>query len=242
LGNQLEKGKEEFVMNNGRLAEFITGLGRFNDYGSTVVQTKKALDCKCTSYLNQENDDVVIFSDCLKAINKVLDLEFATNSIILVNSQFDGDSDEQPKNPGRLRDGLKYPHTDKIIVKLWPGDNGVVIHEPPLQIDESDLQKIVDEWDWSPKTKVEAWQLFAKLACLQPFQDGNKRTALISANHALGALKTQDYIVPPTGRHFNQFMGDLLEYYFYSNDHQNRDNALNHFVTFATTYGNLNGS
>jgi len=228
-------------MDNGRLAEFIAGLGRFNDYGSTVAQTKKAIDTKCTSHLNQENDDVVIFSDCLKAINKVLDLEFDINSIILVNSQFDGDSDEQPKNPGRLRDGLKYPHTDKIMVKLWPGDDGIVIHEPPLQIDKSDLQKIVDEWAKSEKTKAEAWQLFARLACLQPFQDGNKRTALISANHALGTLITQDYILPPTGRHFNRFMTDLLEYYFYSNE-PNADNALNHFATFATTYGKLNGN
>ena len=226
-------------MDHGKLAEFITGLGRFNDYGSTVAQTKKAIDAKCTSYLNQENDDVVIFSDCLKAINKVLDLAFDINSIILVNSQFDGDSDEQPKNPGRLRDGLKYPHTDKIMVKLWPGDNGVIVHEPPLQIDKSDLQKIVDEWAESKKTEIEAWQLFAKLACLQPFQDGNKRTALISANHALGTLKTQAYILPPTGRHFNRFMGDLLEYYFYSNE-PNRDNALSSFAMFATTYGKLN--
>jgi len=227
------------IVDNERLAAFITGLGRFNDYGSTVAQTKKALENNCTSHLNQENDDVVIFSDCLKAINKALNVEFNTNSIILINAQFDGDSDEQPQNPGRLRDGLKYPHTDKIMVKLWPGDSGIITHEPPLQIDKSDLQKIVDEWVQSKKTKVEAWHLFAKLACLQPFQDGNKRTALICANHALGTLKTQDYILPPTGRHFNQFMGNLLEYYFYSNE-TNENNALNHFATFATTYGKLN--
>jgi len=228
-------------MDNGKLAEFITGLGRFNDYGSTVAQTKKALESECTSYLNQENDDVVIFSDCLKAINKVLNLEFEVSSIILVNSQFDGDSDEQPKNPGRLRDGLKYPHTDKIMVKLWPGDNGTVIHEPPLQIEKSDLQKIVDEWIHSEKDEVEAWQLFAKLACLQPFQDGNKRTALISANHALGRLESQNYIVPPTGRNFNRFMTELLEYYYYSRK-PNGSNALNNFATFASTYGKLNGT
>ena len=41
-------------------------------YGSTVAQSQKALEDKCTSHLNQENDDVVIFSDCLKAINEVL--------------------------------------------------------------------------------------------------------------------------------------------------------------------------
>jgi len=226
-------------MDNNKLAVFISGLGRFNDYGSTVAQTKKALDNKCTSYLNQDADDVVIFSDCLKAITEVTNQTFNVDSIILVNSLFNGESDEQPKNPGRLRDGLKYPHTDKIIVKLWPGDDGIVIHEPPLQIDKFDLLEVVDLWNNSSKSKADAWRLFARLACLQPFQDGNKRTALICANHALGNLITQDYIVPPTGRHFNQFMTNLLEFYFYSKK-VDEEIYLNYFVDFALTSNSLN--
>jgi len=225
-------------MDNQKLAEFITGLGRFNDYGSTVAQTKKALDDNCTSHLNQENDDVVIFEDCLKAINKVMDLEFDVDSIIAVNSEFDGESDEQPKNPGRLRDGIKHPDTDKTHIKLWPGDNGVVKYYPPIQVDEYDLKKIVNQWEESEKSEIEAWKLFARLARLQPFQDGNKRTALIAANHALGALRSQDYILPPTGRDFNRFMTDLLEYYFYS-DKPNGVNALVNFATFAITSGKM---
>ena len=219
-------------MDNKKLAKFITGLGRFDNYGSTVAQTEKALEDNCTSHLNQENDDVVIFTDCLKAINKVLEQEFCVNSIVLINSQFDGDSDAQPKNPGRLRDGLKYPE-DKIRVPLWPGEDGQVYHYPPLQVDEMDLQKIVDTWNESEKSEVEAWKLFAKLACLQPFQDGNKRTALISANHALGALKTQEYILPPIGYNFNTFMTKLLVYYF--NSSQESHVSLDIFTQFATT-------
>ncbi|MCL1989504.1 MAG: Fic family protein [Defluviitaleaceae bacterium] len=230
------------MIDNGKLAAFITGLGRFNDYGSTVAQTKRALETSCTSHLEQANDDVVIFSDCLKAINKVMDLDFDVTSIIAINAQFDGKSDEQPKNPGRLRDGLKYPHTDKIMVKLWPGDDGIVTYEPPLQIDESDLQRMVDEWIDAKRTRMNAWKLFAKLACLQPFQDGNKRTALITANHALGTLKTQDYLLPPTGRHFNHFMSELLAYYFYSNTPARSEDVLNDFADFATLYGNLKKS
>ena len=219
-------------MDNTKLAKFITVLGHFDDYGSTVAQTQKALEDNCTSHLNQENDDVVIFSDCLKAINKALNLEFNIDSIILINSEFDGDSSKQPKNPGRLRDGIKHPDTDKTHIKLWPGDDGVVKYYPPIQVDEYDLQKIVDEWYDSKKSEFEAWELFAKLACLQPFQDGNKRTALISANHALGSLKTQEYILPPTGPRFPLFMNNLLEYYFYSNE-PNSDKVLNSFANFA---------
>lgn len=35
-------------MDNMKLARFITSLGRFNDYGSTVAQTKKALEIRYT--------------------------------------------------------------------------------------------------------------------------------------------------------------------------------------------------
>ena len=63
-------------------------------------------------------------------------------NVYKLHEQFDGNSDEQPTNPGRLRDVLKYPHTDKIMVKLWPGINGPVIYEPPLQVDETDLENI----------------------------------------------------------------------------------------------------
>ena len=220
-------------MDNKKLAKFITGLGRFDNYGSTVAQTEKALEENCTSHLNQENDDVVIFTGCLKAINKVLEKEFCVDSIVLINAQFDGKSDAQPKNPGRLRDGLKYPE-DKIRVPLWPGEDGQVYHYPPLQVDEGDLQKIVDEWEQSEKFAADAWKLFAKLACLQPFQDGNKRTALIAANHALGTLRTQDYILPPIGRKFTSFMGDLMEYYHNSADLIGND-SLHYFAIGAVS-------
>jgi hypothetical protein len=61
-------------MDNTKLARFITSLGSLNGYGSTVAQTKRALDIGSSKPLNQNNDDVAIFEDALsgiKAIKKI---------------------------------------------------------------------------------------------------------------------------------------------------------------------------
>ncbi|MBX0283845.1 hypothetical protein [Ligilactobacillus salivarius] len=44
---------------NTALAKFITSLGSLNSYGSTVLQTKKALDTNSTKPLRQDNDELV---------------------------------------------------------------------------------------------------------------------------------------------------------------------------------------
>ena len=201
------------ALNNEKLAEFIVALGRFNDYGSTKAQTQKALESGTVSELNQDNDDVVIFQDILKALKAIEGEELTVGSIIKINQAFDGDSREQPTHPGILRDGLLRPHTDKIYVRLWPGEKGPVIYEPPLQVEEEDLEKIILNWKIGPKTRLKAWHFFGELAKLQPFQDGNKRTALIAANLAMGALKTQDYLMPPAGRDYLRFLSALMGVY-----------------------------
>lgn len=206
----IERGS---IMDNKKLAQFITNLGQFNDYGSTVAQTQKALEIGSSHPLNASNDDKVIFEDTLKAIKTVLPLPFDGKSIITINAQFTGDSEEQPYHPGKLRWALQDPR-DKIYVPLWPSiEGGAVNYVPPTTVDDEDLNDIVSEWVDSSKEIRDAWKIFARLAKLQPFQDGNKRTALIAANHALGALASQDYIMPPTGRHYKIFMDNLMTFY-----------------------------
>jgi hypothetical protein len=207
-------GGIKMAFSNEKLAEFITKLGQFNGYGSTVAQTKDALDQKSVKPLRDDNDDRVIFEDIIKALDKISTMPFGVESIIAINSEFDGDSHEQPNEPGRLRDIIIDPARDRIHVDLWPGDDGSdVEYFPPAIIDEEDLQEIVSEWQGSRKQELDAWTMFAKLAKLQPFQDGNKRTALIAINHASGRLESQDYLTPPVGRKYLRFMDALLGYY-----------------------------
>lgn len=67
--------------------------------------------------------------------------------------------------------------------------------------------------------------MFAELAKLQPFQDGNKRTALIAANAANGSLETGDYLILPTlDLDRAEFIIDLMRYYV--SDDAGRDSQL----------------
>ena len=100
------------MSNNRALARFITSLGSFNEYGSTLLQTKEALDLRSTKVLKQDGDDVAIFEDALKGIGKIKQLGFNTNGIIAVNKEFDSKSDEQPKWPGHLRNAY---HNEMIV-------------------------------------------------------------------------------------------------------------------------------
>ena len=44
------------MTDNEKLARFITSLGKFNDYGNTVAQTREALEQNSSLPLRQDND------------------------------------------------------------------------------------------------------------------------------------------------------------------------------------------
>lgn len=81
-------------MDNKALAYFITSLGSLNNYGSTVAQTKKALDENSIKPLRQNKDDIAIFNDTLKGIHVIKKYGFSTEGIIAINKEFDSISDE----------------------------------------------------------------------------------------------------------------------------------------------------
>lgn len=198
-------------MNNSALARFITSLGSLNNYGSTVLQTKKALDQKSTSPLSQDNDDAAIFSDALKGIEAIKKYGFTTDGIISINAQFNTPSDEQPIMPGHLRNAY-YNEDDRIAIIVGTGASETYI--PPEVISKRDIENIVNEFYCSDKKEDDAWLVFARLSKLQPFQDGNKRTALIAANAAINTFEKEDYLVLP----FNdldraEFTINLMRFY-----------------------------
>lgn len=55
----------------------------------------------------------------------------------------------------------------------------------------------MNQYKKSAQNKTDAWRVFAQLSKLQPFQDGNKRTALIAANAANGSLGNGQYLILP---------------------------------------------
>ncbi len=181
-------------MDNTALAKFIQSLGSLNNYGSSVYQTKKALDLKSTKPLRQNVDDIAIFVDSLKGIEAIKEKGFSVDGIIEVNKQFDSPSDEQPILPGHLRNSY-YNEDDRIAIVIDQASQEYYV--PKEVITRGDLQEIVDQFHESERTEKDAWLVFARLAKLQAFQDGNKRTALISANAAYGTFETEDYLLIP---------------------------------------------
>lgn len=198
-------------MDNTALAKFITSLGSLNNYGSTVLQTKKALDQQSTKPLRQNEDDIAIFSDALKGIDAIKKYGFSAKGIIEINKQFNSPSDEQPTIPGHLRNAY-YNSDDQIAIILDRHSNDAYF--PPEVVRPEDLERIVDTFNSSSQSETDAWRVFVSLSKLQPFQDGNKRTALIAANGAMNTFETGDYLTLP----FNDldrvdFTTNLMRYY-----------------------------
>ncbi|MHA3065315.1 Fic family protein [Lacticaseibacillus saniviri] len=198
-------------MDNNARARFITSLGSLNGYGSTVLQTKKALDAHSTAPLRQDANDIAIFTDALKGIKAIQETGFSADGIIATNRQFDSPSAEQPKLPGHLRNAY-YNEDDRTAIVIDEQSNNAYF--PPDVVTKADLDQIVTHYETSQRQEIDAWHVFASIAKLQPFQDGNKRTALIAANAAYDTFATQNYLVLP----FNdldrvEFTVGLMRYY-----------------------------
>lgn len=181
------------MADNTAFARFITSLGSLNDYGSSVLQTKQALDLNSTRPL-RPGADVAIFQDALKGIAAIKATGFSAEGVIAINQQFDTPSPEQPKLPGHLRNGY-YNEDDQIGIVI--DRQAKETYLPPSVVTKADVAAIVAAFEQSKQTERDAWQVFADLAKLQPFLDGNKRTALIAANAAWGAFASGDYLVLP---------------------------------------------
>lgn len=140
-------------MDNTARAHFLNSLGSLNDYGSTVYQTKRALDEGTTSALRQNTDDLAIFTDAQRGIEAIKRIGFSTDGIIAVNRAFTSDSDEEPAIPGHLRNAID--NEDDRITVLIDGNahNG---YFPPEQVTRTDLDTIVNQYNHSKHTESDA--------------------------------------------------------------------------------------
>ncbi|MBD5316600.1 MAG: Fic family protein [Bacteroides sp.] len=189
-----------------------------NDYKSTVLQTKKALDLKDNSVLNNTSD-IFLLEDALDGIKAAINYGFTAEGIIAINKSFVHSEKEDPKFPGHLRTSKFYNPEDKIVVITDPNGTTKNAYYAPDDVFIEDIENIINAFNASNKTNNDAWRVFARIAKLQPFQDGNKRTALIAANAAKNTWSNQDYLVLPfNNQNHSDFMINLMKYYNASND------------------------
>lgn len=210
------------------LARFITSFGSMNNYKSSVLQTKRVLDNEVGAKL-PKNDTAILY-DALDGISAIEDKGFNSDGIIAVNKAFTYSENEDPQLPGHLRNAFYNPD-DAIMIVTDPNGTSRGAYSAPDIVEEKDLDNIVTEFNNSKKTRRDGWKVFAKISKLQPFQDGNKRTALIAANAAMNTWDKQNYLVLP----FNnidhaEFMVNLMRFYVAETD-VDEEKALDKIMT-----------
>lgn len=105
-------------------------------------------------------------------------------------------------DPGALR------KRSNIMVHTMKGD-----YIPPIP-DENTITTLLEDATRSPGNLLDAARLFAQLAKIQPFGDGNKRTALLAANGLL-IMRHQPHVltVPVTDPAKQEFNTKLSAWY-----------------------------
>lgn len=218
------------------LAHLIASIGSLNGYGSSIAQTKRALDTGDTNFMRQDNEDVSLFEDIIDGIHAVKKEGFSVQGIIAINKMFKHSELEDPIMPGHLRNAL-YNTDNNIAIMVSEQTQEAYI--PPEVVTKENLQSIIDRFNKSEKVTFDAWQVFASLAKLQPFQDGNKRTALIAANAARDGWEEENYLVLPFDELDKaEFSINLMRYYM-ATDSQAENVALKRMVALAPSQGEL---
>lgn len=195
------------------LANFIVSFGSMNDYSSTVLQTKRALDFHDLSQLEHQHHDGGILKDALDGIAVAQNMGFSTKSIIEINKALIHSKNEDPNIPGHLRKASSNPD-DAVVIVTDSNGTAKGAYYAPETVYPQDLDNIVNEFKSSEQSVKDAWRVFAELSKLQPFQDGNKRTALITANTALNTWGSKDYLILPFDNiEHAAFMVNLMRFY-----------------------------
>lgn len=200
------------MVDNSALASFIASYGSLNGYGSTVLQTKKALDAHTSKHLPKH--DRALFDDAVEGIKAAKKYGFSADGIIAINKSFTHSETEDPPWPGHLRTDKYHNSDDEVVIITDPRGTTNDAYWPPKTVTARDLDKIVDTFNTSKKTTKDGWRVFAQIAKLQPFQDGNKRTALIAANSAMNTWQAKNYLTLPfNGIDHAEFMVNLMRFY-----------------------------
>ncbi|MDR0200244.1 MAG: Fic family protein [Streptococcaceae bacterium] len=207
------------------IAKIIIGLAQYEGYKTSFLQTVKNITSDPTQRVFAQKDDEAIFNDLVRAINYAQTQNRVTADVIKqINAFLDSHVENEPKNPGILR--------KNVIVSVGEYTPAASVYDSDL---DNELKKVDSNSIW------DSWEMYARLAKLQPFDDGNKRTALISANINSGALsgKSENYLFIPTD--FQRMQFDTYLYNFYVaddwDDHlPDVEYSLAQFTNFATDF------
>lgn len=205
------------------LSKLLYEMGRtFDGLNSTRLATEEFLKTGNPEVIGSKND-LALLEDLRDASSFVLHYDYANKPF---DAEFAKAINSQLKRtaavlPGQLRDSQN--------VQIRCTENRTYIPEVPS---ESELDVIVNEAVSSKGDLTAAATLFCKLAKMQPFGDGNKRTALLAANGLLLKQGKEEALsIPADSPETTIFNSLLSEYYLTNNDG---------IIPWLVTWNNLN--
>jgi hypothetical protein len=190
-----------------------------------LLQTEKNLSSKPENQVFSQEKDRYVFQDLVKAIDYASKQSEVTVEVFQGNNaQMDSKLDGQPVHPGVLRENVPINVGDYVPTETVTKDM------VQAELDEIETHSIKD-----------SWEMYARLAKLQAFDNGNKRTSLIAANINSGAFHDGDdkALTIPTDYRRAQFDANLINYYMADDwdDHfPDVGPSLEDFVKFASDY------
>lgn len=163
---------EEFRFN---LKVFLAqNLLRFEDINLDIIKTKNLIENNLISEIRFDAENAIVVRNIINTLNFFRDAPFDTleinrNLFININAML---AKEQALEVGKLRDGDVFIDCIKDPIK------------PPIS---SDLDRCLFDLDNCNSANYRSLipESFSKLARMQPFFDGNKRSALFICNVAL---------------------------------------------------------
>lgn len=203
------------------LSPVVYSAGRvFNDLSTSLLDTETFLRLGRMEGA-QSRSDLALLEDLRDVAQFIIDHGQARRSI---DAEFVRAVNATIKRSGALRPGEFRRDDQGIGVGTRYGE-----HMPPAS-DESELQRLIADALEAKSLREKALNLFVTIAKAQPFEDGNKRTAIFVANGLLILEQAHELLTVPldepeayNARQTGSFHDALARSYIYSEDHQLKD-------------------
>lgn len=202
------------------LSGVVYSAGRvFNDLSTSLLATATFLRSGSLESV-QSKSDLALLEDLRDAAQVVVDHGRGQRSI---DAEFVRRVNATIKKSGALHPGEFRRDDQGIGVSTRYGD-----YTPPA-IDESGLQRLIAHALETGSLREQALSLFVAIAKAQPFEDGNKRTAIFVANGLLIREQAHELLTVPLdevevdgAQQCGSFHDVVARSYTYSEDHQLR--------------------
>lgn len=199
------------MLSTKQLAGLLYSMGRtFDGLQSTFMATEEFLRTGNPKVVNSKADYNLLL-DLRQAAEHTLHYDYAHRPIDLeyvksINAQLTRTASMEP---GKLRD----EHTPVMV------NTPLGRYEPPTPDPEAIAALLGDTTRKGTGDDVDgAVRLFAGLARMQPFGDGNKRTALLAANGVLIADGNRNPLTVPTSDKDRTWFNQELAAYYLNDD------------------------